>query len=290
MSIASEIQRIQNNINSMYDSLEAMGVEVPANKNSNNLLQTVNNTVPRIPSNCVGLAIWLDGDYNTRNGLDRSKKYMENILWNKPLVDTVGNFEVVSQNTSNNSWNGNLLVCNGWFGLLPTIAHHSSISFELVYKVNSAWSGGTMNMYQALGGGGGFAPNIRGDANGGIQFYYSYYDDSNNLTGANYTANDEGIGVIKYVCFTISNESILRIISPGLNIDKNMTVNYAKTTIDQNVGLFHGQTDTIEDLTSDWGVANGHVEIGMMRLWTRALTTDEIHANYKDTKKRFGCI
>lgn len=45
MTIANEIQRIQNNITNTYDALEAKGATMPLTKNSNNLASTVE-TIP----------------------------------------------------------------------------------------------------------------------------------------------------------------------------------------------------------------------------------------------------
>lgn len=54
MSIASEISRIQTNISNTYNALENLGATIPANKNSDNIVSTINtiHTTP-IKYNCT---------------------------------------------------------------------------------------------------------------------------------------------------------------------------------------------------------------------------------------------
>lgn len=63
MSIADEIQRIQGNIDNMYDSLEAMGATMPSERNSANLVTSFAsspNLSDFLPSNTV-INVKLDG-------------------------------------------------------------------------------------------------------------------------------------------------------------------------------------------------------------------------------------
>ena len=69
MSIADEIQRIQGNINDMYDSLESMGATMPVNRNSANLVTSFNSSAllsDFIPSGTI-INVKLDGsgDFTT---------------------------------------------------------------------------------------------------------------------------------------------------------------------------------------------------------------------------------
>ena len=54
MSIVSEISRIQTNISNTYDALENLGATIPATKNSDNIVSTIN-TIPSTPTkyNCT---------------------------------------------------------------------------------------------------------------------------------------------------------------------------------------------------------------------------------------------
>ena len=137
MSIASEISRIKTNIENTYINLQNNNITVPSVKNSENLSATVSDVIPFIPSNCSGLIFWIDGDCNTRHGVNRNKKYFENLVWNEPYSTSTGNIEYILNNGSSNSWNSNLLECkNNFYSYYPML-HASSFTYEIVCKLTA---------------------------------------------------------------------------------------------------------------------------------------------------------
>lgn len=288
MSIASEIERIQTNISDVYTTLEDRGIVVPATKDSSNLATAVaNETTPiRIPTNCNGLTLWLDGDCNTRAGLDRSKKYMENIVHFSNLSNQVGSFEYVSANSSSNSWNNNFLLFKATYaGLLSNIFQNSAWTLEIVYRVFSSptWSENTFNPYQGLGDNQGAALTVVWDGRT-VLFYYSQGGSS--LQSIGVPASMVTTEVTYYACY-VGNGSTIRfkMFSP----DYNATItNYERLTVDRNIGMFNagGTPFTPGSVFSSNDKSAG---IGMLRGWSRVLSDDEIQANYLDAKNRFGC-
>ena len=137
-TINTEINRIQENIQNSYDIAEQLGAILPQDKNSANLsscLDTIDN-YPLIPSRMNGLCFWLDGDYNTRNGLDRSKKYFENLVWTTPYTTVIGNNEI-THDIGNNKWINNLLhIQDGQaYYPQPRCTDSNEYTIELVVKM-----------------------------------------------------------------------------------------------------------------------------------------------------------
>ena len=291
MSIASEIQRIQTNINNIYDVLEDRGAIIPSTRNSSNLSVAINgyNTVLRKPLNCRQLILWLDGDCNTRDGLDRTKKYMENLVWNRPFTNQVGNFEYVSPNSSDNTWNENFLIYKGTYtGLLPNIFQNSTWTLEVVVKTfsSSTWTSNSCNFYQCL-------PNNNGSAlftthSGQIILAYFKTNTGSELQYLGTPSTSVQTDVAYYGCFT-NNNGTLRGIVPAINFDVSVT-NYVKVNVDFNVGMFNSGSKTAFTPGSSFSTNDKSSGLGMLRGWSRVLSDAEIQANYADAKARFNCV
>lgn len=285
MSIASEIQRIKTGISNIYTTLQNQGISVPSNKTIDNLNSTINSTILRTPSNCAGLVMWLDGDCNTRNGLDRSKKYFENLVWMK-IGSSIGNQEIQSNN-STNSWNGNMLVVNGYAYYPHFFAGTTnSITIEWVMKKTTDTKGlcGFHLAYQ-----GGYS--LHANSSNNVNFYFR---DAN--TNA-YISNIHSISLntTYYICAKYDYSTKKgHLIIPAMNLNQ-VKDNLIPSSVTSSALAGFGRGSA---LASDGGGVNssgatdysGGGEIGMVRVWTRALSDSEINANYLDAKKRFNCI
>lgn len=289
MSIASEIIRIQTDINNIYDVLEDRGTILPSVKNSANLSVAINdyNVALRTPLNCRQLVLWLDGDCNTRGGLDRSKKYMENLVWNRPFENQGGNFEYVSTNSSNNVWNDKFLLYKGTYtGLINNIFYNSTWTLELVYKVFSSptWTENSFNPYQGLTTNTGAALTILPDGRT-VMFYYPQSGGS--LVSVGMPTSMTSTETCYYACYIGNGNTIrLKIISP--NYDTTVT-NYARMTLATNIGMFNSGGNSFTPNTP-FSTNDKSAGLGMLRGWSRVLSDAEITANYEDAKRRFNCV
>ena len=271
MSIASEIQRIKSGITSIYNYLENQGVVLPTVRNISNLVTTVNNTVPRIPINCAGLSFWLDGDCNTRNGLDRNKKYFENLVWNKPLnTEDMGTYENIENSGSNNIWRNNLLRINDR-AVYPQIRTGTSdYTFEAVFTKLQSQSD---CIFAAPGG---VSHLLEG---GNIKYYTS--------AKSSFIYNISVSNSPHYVAFRyIKDTTTTKITYPETNttVTDSITIPIQTTALNTCLGCNpSSKKDFYDHRHTD-------VEIGMVRYWCRHLSDSEIQTNYKDAKKRFGCL
>lgn len=271
MSIISEIQRIKTNITNIYNALESQGVVLPTVKNTSNLILTVNSTIPRIPINCAGLCFWLDGDCNTRNGIDRNKKYFENLVWNKPLnTEDMGTYELIENSGTNNIWRNNLLKINDRAVYPQILTGATDYTVEVVFTKLQSQSD---CIFLAPGG-------VSHLLEGGNIKYYTTAKSSfvRNITISNsphYTA-------FRY----IKNTTTTKISYPETNstVSDTFTVPIQTNMLNSCLGCNPSRTSNFADHR------HTDVEVGMVRYWCRYLSDSEIQANYKDAKKRFGCL
>lgn len=280
MSIIDQINRISTNIGNTFTSLGNLGATLPSTQDSANLNATTNSVIPRLPANCAGLVFWLDGDCNTRAGVDRSKTYFENLVWNAPVTQVEGNCE--NKGTySNNSWNSthsNLLNI-GTQAAYPFLDKSDEITIETVYmftNIPTAYTGLLSTNYTH-----GYNWAVyNGGANIGYIIGSSTWDTSCTM------AIPSESGKIRYIFARVDkNNNRAQVGREGV---VKTTVNYTSaiaTTENCNTG-FCGSRGT------GTGVGEAHysnIAIGMMRVWNRLLTNDELLKNYADAKNRFGC-
>ena len=238
------------------------------------------------PLNTCGLCMWYDGDCNTRAGLDRSKKYMENLVWNKPYSNHAGNFEAVSSSSSNNTWNDNFLQFKGTYsGLLPDICQLQAWTLEVVIKTISSvtWGSNSFNFYQTLNNNQGIAFFI----NPGGQIAVGYGTGSAISYITSSASSDYANKA--YYCYVTVNGSNISLKVPGLSVNQNKT-NYAPVTEDLNVGMFCSSSNSSFTPGTPFSNNDKGATLGMMRGWSRVLTDSEITRNYNDAKSRFNCL
>lgn len=283
--IETEISRVQTNISNAFDVLEDKGVTIPTDKSSNNLAISVEGAVPRIPTTCNSLIVWLDGDCNTRSGLDRTKRYYENIVWNVPIRPVSNNVEVFQANNTN-SWNGNMLVLNSW-ALYPQFypGTTSSCTIEAVFKRTDITKG--LGLFCMAYKGGYvlyFSPNDTS-----INFYFN-----NNGTYIFNTQTLE-LNTTYYVCAIYNYPTReTHLIIPSMNVDiarTNMITESPNAGSMSSVGRGGSRIPSGGSSgTPEGNDLAGGGEIGMIRVWGRVLSSSEIQANYADAKTRFGCV
>lgn len=241
------------------------------------------NTPPLIPIKTAGLSLWLDGDCNTRSGLDRSKKYFENLVWAKPYESNVkGNLENTA-NYNNNDWvNTNLLSLVDGFAQYPQMYCTASNEYtvETVVKITSNFSGSA----QVVAG--------FGSQNAGAFTVYVAHDKRCyiSLKGTDSTSYTVSAGSwsntsdIVYAYFRVKANSVDGGISGAIATDE-ANVHPTGHAASFNTGFgCSSSTGTTPSASA------GNIAVGMLRFWSRALTDSEIQANYLDAKRRFNCI
>lgn len=299
MSIASEIQRIKNDIASAYANISSKGGSLPSKQDSSNLISAINSisSVPNalvVPFNMNGLCFWLDGDSNTRNGVDRSKKYFENLMWLPNRLSSTKNVETIQNNGSSNVWNGNILNIYNYAYYPYLVNSNESFSVESVLKVNSTMVGSSIDAYVISNGyAGGFFLCV----NTANQYYFAI---CNAKSGSGYeylhpTNITMTLNKVYYFCCTYNasdkkvREYVMHLTPNGVHSTVTLTnLNVAST---QSLFTAFGSqcytSSTSEN--PNGGTRSGKYGVGMIRYWRRALSLAEIKEGYKDAKRRFDC-
>lgn len=301
MSITSEIQRIRNNIANAYTGISAKGGTLPSTQNISNLKTAINSISDMpdaliVPVNNNGLCFWLDGDCNTRTGVNRNKKYFENLLWLPDRDSSSKNIESIKNSGSNNVWNNNILNVYD-FACYPYLANkNESYSVECVVKLNQSLSGSANSSYIiSTTYAGGFSVNI--STSDYIGFYIGHVPTS----GSSYEYLHPSmvkltVGKTYYFCFTYNastkkaSEYVLHT-TPN-KVHASVTLNTLKVATDTGIYTTFG-SQCYTSYSSEHPTAStrsGKFGVGMIRYWRRELSLTEVKTNYQDAKKRFGCL
>lgn len=287
MSVISEVQRIKTNISNACTLLTNSGIYISDNKKLNNLADAVDGLLPFVPTACNGLCFWLDGDCNTRNGLDRSKKYMENLMWSRPLTETIGNREHTAY-YKDNVWVDNFLRLNEGYAYYPQpyCTATNEYTVEVVVKVLQTFSNDSQ-VIMSFGSGtrGSFHVYVSVD-----NVVYIYFKDLNNVDHS-FFPNSRKIELNQsiYAYFRIRTNTI-DCGYPGLNAYKSLNAHPTGHNEAFSCGLNVSTSSSSSIPTNPTRHAYGNVAVGMIRFWSKALSDEEIRLNYRDAKNRFNCI
>ena len=223
------------------------------------------------PTKTAGLMLWLDGQCNTRQGNDHTKKYMENLVWNVPTETDVTNREVFPSATSGNVWGENDFLKLATYAYYP-VCTSGQLTLELVFKTDSD-ADGIINPFRQDGG-----------SNAGFYTAINQVSDGSEIQ-LSFAAN---VGVKQaveqdkayYFAGTIEG-AIAKTFLNGVSASFTSDVAYnavSTTNVPAGIGLAPNGADS-----SRWKGLN----LAMLRLWNRVLSDSEILANYEDAKKRF---
>ena len=285
MSIDSEITRIETNISNAYTALSNKGATLPVTQNSANLSSTIGSLPATNSTNCAGLCFWLDGDCNTRQGLDRSKTYFENLVWIPTPAPSIGNVEVWKTPASN-SWNNtktNMLNI-GTNALFPDLFCARQMTLEAVVMFTD-----TPTTYTNL-----IATNTT------VGYNFAVYAAGGNIglvtsqawdTSTSITWSGSAINTPHYVCVTFNVDTGVASFQDGLTNKTSHTLSgnilTRATGATACSGVF-GKNNSSSTTPGDSQFSN--IAVGMIRAWNKVLSNNEIIENYNDAKNRFGCI
>lgn len=228
------------------------------------------------PTNCAGCSLWLDGQCNTRQGNDHSKKYMENLVWNMPLAASQTNREVFPAAITNNIWKGDFLK-TGTYSFYP-LCTSGSLTLELVFLIDEDFLDSDMANPYRQDSTQGFATLVNVVSTGlNLQFYaHTLNSDENQIINHTIERNKK-----YYFAGTINNKDLKTYLNGDVNtlIMPSTYAKNTKTDVYSGIGLGPNGTDS-----QRWKGLN----LGMLRIWNRVLTDSEIQTNYADAKRRFN--
>ena len=292
MSIADKLQHIYETKNAIRDAIIAKGVEIVESDTFRSYADKIASIVtsgggggevepfPVLAAEQVkGLCFWIDGQCNTRAGLDHSKDYMENLVWNVPYSKTsTANSEAFG---TGNVWNGDYLKLNT-YAFYPQVASEQT-TIEVLFYYDSdrdTVTNGTYILCDRLSSNGWAIQGGSADAGRALL-----------LTGADeqYRFPAREYGAINYLVVTIDttqSKASMRVLNTGEEmLDIPLSDQKVKTSFNMGLGIAAGTSTSATSSTKNrWCGVN----IGMARIWTRILSEDEIQANYQEVKKRFG--
>lgn len=246
-------------------------------------LSSVTINISPSPTDNAGLCFWLDGDCNTRQGLDRSKNYFENLVWIPPLNQSAGNIERWKPENSS-TWNNlkpNMLNI-GANALFSDLFCSDRMTLEVVFMFTSIPSTYTNIINTNTDSGYNFAVYNDG-ANIGI----IDSDGWNTSTSLSWKNNE--INTPHYLCATFNCNNGKCTIQQDTNNVVQTTLNniIQRSTSGVSSGIFGNNTTNSTIMPS---IKYDSIAVGMIRAWTRVLSENEIARNYQDAINRFDCI
>lgn len=226
--------------------------------------------------NYRGLCCYFDSLYNTIDGLDHSKTYIENLI-------PSGRYSLKGYsygNASLNSWDGDLLKLNSTL-VVECPIQSMPITIEFVGQTNLT---AIAYILKTITGGKGFQlyANTNGTENyldfqildvGGSYNTLRFTTIEANKTFYCMASIDPSTNVIKLRFNDITKEATLK-------------ANFAQITTDMYSGCnIYNPTTSIPSST---GYKQDVMKVGLFKIWNRLLADEEIQANYQDSKKRFN--
>ena len=243
--------------------------------NGNNLiLESGGDSVT--PNRAAGLCSWFDSLYNTINGLDRSKTYLENLI----PANQIALKNYAYGNASLNSWDGDLLKLNSTL-VIECPVQSLPITIEFVGQTNLT---AIAYILKTISGGKGF--QLYANTNG----TEDYLDFQVLDTGGNYnTLRFTTIEANKTFYCMASIDPTTNVMKLRLNDstkEATLKANFAQITTDMYSGCnIYNPSTSIPSAT---GHKSNVMKVGLFRVWNRLLTDEEIQGNYQEAKTRFG--
>lgn len=246
-------------------------------------LGTVTVNVPNdgmTPEKTAGLCFWLDGDCNTRNGLDRSKKYFQNLVWARPFQESTGSLEYIESNGSSNTWDDNYLMINN-YAYYPYMIDNSGCDYtiEAVFKIVNSKS----MIFLGMASGSGFSFFM--NAENKLQWMVRDSATNTYKTCAS-SALESNVNYYAYAQLN-STTGAISLTIPALSEVKTDAITSIKNPTSVINAGFATNANTSTAKNGDYV---GACKVGMVRVWHRLLTSDELNKNYADCKNRFGVI
>lgn len=241
---------------------------------SNLILETGGGEV--VPNKLAGLCCWFDAQYNTINGLDHTKTYIESLI--PASRNALKGYSY--GNASLNSWDGDLLKLNSTL-VIECPVQTLPVTVEFVGQTNLT---AIAYILKTISSSKGF--QIYANTNGTD----NYLDIQALDTGGHHnTIRSRNIEANKTFYCMASIDPSTNTMRLKLNDELQeitLTANFAPVTSDMFSGCNIYTPST--SVPSSTGYKQNVMKVGLFRVWNRLLTDEEIQANYQDAKTRFG--
>ena len=282
MTIASKLSYLNDTKTAIKEALINKGVEV----SDTDTFRSYADKISEIsggqnqgisPQKTHGLCLWLDGQCNTRIGKDHSKDYLENIVYNNPnsAITSWGVLEYPDNGT--NEWVGDFLKYNAW-AHYPYI-YNSSLTIEAVVRITERTT--RVGIVQC-GYTGGFVFDIPDNEQ---NFRFRAY----NTGSSSYTALNVPFeyNQVYYLVGTIQDGKLMFKVNDTVVQDENFVSFKSPSQIVSTAVGTGATTASQKNIHNNYKLWYG-LELGMIRVWGRVLSDEEIQANYQDAKSRFN--
>ena len=286
MSIADKLKSLKEAKQAIRDAIIKKGIEVLDTDSFKSYADKIESIVSGGGSgevvsktqNIKGLCFWIDGQHNTRAGLDHSIGYMENLMWNVPASETgTGNAEVFG---GDSVWNGDYLKLTN-YAFYPQVAS-PQVTVEMLFYIDDDVDTVTNGMYFLCSRLSSKGWSIQlGSESGGRTFFITGMDADKYLP-----ARERNKPYYVVATFdTENNYCKLAVLNTGEVAECEHTTLGTTTLFNLGLGIAANTgTGATSSTKNRWVGLN----IGMAKIWTRLLSDDEIQENYQEVKARFG--
>lgn len=275
-TIADKLNYLKATISDLKNILISKDIGVTESTPLRECVEKVNDIKSDSTSIPMGVAFWVDGQMNMRDSSkNTSVLAMQNLCWADSGQAVTGDREYLQQ--SGNVWNGNFLEL-GNYGYYPYIYNSDGLSVEAYIKFTKDITTNISVLSTASAGG----------------WYLGSYEARTMVfmarLGNSYIRVDNAIvleiGKPYYVVATYkANDTITLTVIDERGSTTKVRANFAGT-MQRNVANMGFGTQASSS-TSLNGERYDGLSVGMARVWTRALTDEEIQVNYEETKNRF---
>jgi hypothetical protein len=232
------------------------------------------------PTKINGCALWLDGQCNTRAGVNKSFLGMQNLMYPPPKNSKIYLNETV--NTAGNVWKGDILDL-GNYSNYP-VMYNTSMTIETVIRITATYTD-YLRPFSCHSGGGGAIQIKPSTTTIGIAFYDTAISDYSTVYSAE---NALALDTLYYAWGQMVSGSYLKLqVMGAMSEVAQASMGASRVPSSQICSRIGSKGSTAATTT-----VNNYsgLEMGMLRVWTRILTAAEIQERYLDAKERFGVL
>lgn len=230
------------------------------------------------PTKLAGLVFWIDGRCNTRLGVNKELNYMEDLVL--PVQNVVTKDLGYAEYLPNkNTWNNNMMKL-GTFSHYPMVVG-DELTVEAIFSIDDEFTASVNVMSTAYTSG--WALNINSSKKVRLQVRQKETDDYVMV----YSTKPLETNKLYYVVGQFKNNETVSI--NIINIDDKAEVPFQTCKNEVFVAMAMGSSAS-KSMTTDNEESYAGVSVGMVRIWQRKLSEEEIMNNYNNTFKYFESV
>lgn len=269
-TIADKLNRVLETKNAIKQALINKGVEV----SDTDSFESYAGKIDSIGGiNLSGCCFWIDGQKNLRSGNDHTTTYMQDLMRANTYTTTTGYREYFAGSGSGNSWDGDFLTL-GNYAYYPYAFNNSEMTVEAYVILTKTPSANIMVMTTGYTGGWYMAILTTNKARFGARLGDSYIT-------AN-TTNTLELNTPYYIIGRYKSNGTVSVEVKELNekVEKPFAGTMAYNLCNMGFG-----TQAYNSTSANGNNWDG-LKVGMVRVWNRLLTDEEININHNDTVNR----